>query len=111
VASISTSPTGLKSIQFVGSDNKRRSIRLGRVNERAAKGMKLLVERLQTAKRLHRGALDPDTADRLSALDDTIYNRIAATGLIEPRSASTLKRFLDEYVAGRKRVCCRPKRR
>ena len=46
LASLSTDGTGNRTIQFVGPDGKRRNIRLGKVNKKAAEGGRLKVEHL-----------------------------------------------------------------
>ena len=50
MASISTDKSGNRTVQFVGCDEKRRSIRLGKVTMRAAEQVKARVEHLNVAK-------------------------------------------------------------
>jgi len=49
MASISKEPNGRRTIQFVGADGKRRSIRLGKVSKHTAQGIKVKVEALVEA--------------------------------------------------------------
>ena len=49
MASISKEPNGRRTIQFVGADGKRRSIRLGKVSQRTAEMVKVKVEALVAA--------------------------------------------------------------
>ena len=46
MASITRQPNGRRTIQFVGPDGKRRSIRLGKVTQRTAEGIRVKVEAL-----------------------------------------------------------------
>ena len=60
-------------IEFVGREGKRRSIRLGKVSQRFAEGIKLRVEDLVSAQSSGM-ALQPDTARWIGEqLDDTLY--------------------------------------
>lgn len=61
MASITTEPGGRRTIQFVGRDNKRRSIRLGKVSQRIADAVKTRVEQLNAAQ-IAGHAVEADTA-------------------------------------------------
>ena len=50
MASISKEPGGRRTIQFVGGDGKRRSIRLGKVSQRLAESVQVRVEHLAAAQ-------------------------------------------------------------
>ena len=50
MASLSRQPNGNYIIQLVGTDSKRRSIRLGAVNKKTANEVKLKVETLHTLR-------------------------------------------------------------
>src|SRR4051794_9816934 len=50
VASITSESNGRKTIQFVGPDSKRKSIRLGKMTLKAAEGVKRWVENLVAAR-------------------------------------------------------------
>jgi len=88
----------LRTVQFRGLDGKRRSIRHK-------------VALLETYAR-HDRAPDRDTAAWLGRIDDAIYDKLAAGGLIEPRPSAqpvqakrtTLAAFLDSYIAKRSDV-------
>ena len=100
MASISKQPNGRRTIQFVGGDGKRRSIRLGRMSQREAEGIKWRVEALVSASLT--GCPLPDEVSRWVAdLDGPIAERLAAGGLIPKRQRATLKAFLDSYVESR----------
>lgn len=100
MASISKDPNGRRTIQFVGSDGKRRSIRLGKVSQRLAETVQILVEHLLAA-RLTGGALDGETARQVANLDAQLADKLAAVGLIPKRQRATLGAFLDSYIGGR----------
>ena len=62
MASISTDrKSGRRTIQFVAPDGKRRSIRLGKVSQKQADGVRRRVEHLDAAKRSGE-PLDAETA-------------------------------------------------
>ena len=48
MASITREANGRRTVQFVGADGKRRSIRLGKVSQRSAEGVKVRIEALVT---------------------------------------------------------------
>ncbi|MCI0704963.1 MAG: hypothetical protein L0241_28210, partial [Planctomycetia bacterium] len=103
MASISTDPNGNRTIQFVGSDRKRRSIRLGKVPLKNAEAVQRKVETIIAAKLSHL-PLDHETSDWIGKLDDTLADRLAAVGLIPPRERRvmpTLKGFTDGYISNR----------
>ena len=99
MASISKNANGRKTIQFVGTDGKRRSIRLGKVSQRTAEAVKVKVEALVGANVT--GHLDAETTRWVEALDQQLANRLTAAGLIEERDTATLKIWIDRYVAQR----------
>jgi hypothetical protein len=100
MASISKEPNGRRTIQFVGPDGKRRSIRLGKVSQRTADGIKVRVEALVEASSTG-SSLTSDTAAWLTDRDQVMLDKLAAVGLVPKRSSATLGIFLDEYVASR----------
>ena len=108
MASISKQPNGRRTIQFVGGDGKRRSIRLGKCSQRLAESVQVKVEHL-VASQLTSGALDGETARWVADLDDQLADKLAAVGLIPRRERATLKAFLDSYIEGRTDVKFRTK--
>jgi len=86
MASISNNH-GRRSIQFVGGDEKRRTIRLGKCDQRTAAGVKLHIERLQESKRTGM-PLHTDTVNWLGSIGDELHQRIARCGLINPREVA-----------------------
>lgn len=106
MASISREPNGRRTIQFVGGDKKRRSIRLGKVSQRAAEAVQSKVEHLVVAS-ITGGAIDADTASWVAGLDSMLYEKLVAVGLLAKREAgkqTLLGDFLDSYVGGRSDV-------
>jgi len=106
MASISREPNGRRTVQFVGLDKRRRSIRLGKVSQRMAEAVKFRVEQLNAA-RLSGHAVDADAARWLAGIDDTLAGRLAAVGLIpgrEKQATAALGPFLAEYVERRSDV-------
>lgn len=108
MASISTDPKGNRTIQFCGTDGKRRSIRLGQLPEADVTTIKDKIDVLEIYRKMGHG-FDAATVIWLGNLDATIYNTLAAGGLAAPRAttkpapaAVTLGDFLVEYLAGRK---------
>jgi len=101
VASVIDDPNGRKRIQFVASDGKRKTIRLGKMSAKQAESFKGKTEALvgQTIT----GALDDEASRWLIGLNDTMHERLAAVGLVKPRKFSmmTLGAFVDAYIADR----------
>lgn len=102
MASITADPGGRKRILFVAGDGARKAIRIGKANLRQAQLAKLRIEAL-VASKITGGQLDDETARWLARLPDAMHKRVAAVGLVEPRSGgrSGLAAFIDEYIAGR----------
>lgn len=100
MASLIAGKNGLRSIQFKSAnDGKRKTLRLGKMPQKKADTVLLLVERLVTAMKIDGGRLDSDTASRVKTLSDEMHAKFVAVGLLEPRSSATLEAFLDEYIA------------
>lgn len=105
MASISRESNGRRTVQFIGTDGKRRSIRLGKVPQRTAEVVKLRVELLVSAK-LAGHAIDDETARWIGGLDAVMHAKLSAKGveLVPSReaiSAATVGGFLDEFLTRR----------
>lgn len=103
MASISTGANGTRTVQFVGKDRKRRSIRLGKVPMKTAEEVCRRVEYILAAA-VSGTAPDGDTAKWLASIGDELHARLAAVGLVASRARAAetrLKAFIDAYVAGR----------
>jgi len=96
MASITRESNARKTIQFVGADGKRRSLRLGKCSIRTADAVRVRVESIVSALLSH-SALDDETARWVSSLDQRMTARLAAVGLAEARVTTTLKAYLDHY--------------
>lgn len=101
MATLSNS-NGRRTIQVVGDDGKRRSIRLGKCDARTALGVKLHVERLIES---HGSGmpLHPDTALWLRSINDVLHVRLSKAGLCDPRAHNLrgsipLGKMLNEYI-------------
>ncbi len=112
MASISTEPNGRRTIQFVGPDKKRRSIRLGKIGEADAKTIAEHVQHLVECWKYPDKPINRQTDRFVSKLlaDSSkvwLYDRFAAAGLVVARDipeaieAAKLGKFLDAYVEGR----------
>jgi len=102
VASITREANGRRTIQFMAADGKRKSLRLGKVNQHATEAVKTKVEVL-VANMATGVAIDGETAKWLSTIGDELHGRLAAAGLVAPRQNvnARLADFIDRYIAGR----------
>lgn len=105
MASISTDPSGNKTIQFIGSDRKRRSIRLGKMRLKTVEAIRDRVEEL-VASGMTGKSPKPSLLEWLEEADDGLYAKLAAVGLVEPRGGAgdALGLFLDRYIGTRQDV-------
>ena len=108
MASITREPNGRRTIQFVGSDGKRRSIRLGKCSQKTAEAVRVRVEHLAAAQQT-RSALNGETARWVADLDTQLADKLGAVGLIPRRERATLQAFIDSYIEGRTDVKFRTK--
>jgi integrase len=101
-----TNESGRRAIQFVGLDEKRRSIRLGKCDQRTAEGVKLHAERLigaiKTGMPLH-----VDTVNWLASISDELHDRLARVRLTSARKHSSdgplmLAKMVDDYIDRRR---------
>lgn len=100
MASISTDKNGRRTIQFVGADGKRRTVRLGAVPMKLATAVKLKIEHL-LAFTANGMSLDAEMIQWLGTISDELAERLAAVGLIPARKGRQLRDYLDSYIAGR----------
>ena len=99
MASLSKDKNGTKRIQWVDADSKRHTIRLGKINVKAAEAFLARLERL-VASRLTGTPVDGQTAQWLAELPDGLYGKLVGQGLADAREVSeahTLGAMLDEY--------------
>ena len=101
MASLSKDPSGSYTIQVCGSDGKRRSIRLGKVNKKTASEVKLKVEHLH-ALAVAKLPMDGETAGWVAGIGDDLAAKLAAVGLVPARESAKLAEFIDAYIERRK---------
>ena len=89
MASTCRDPSGKKRIIFSNGEGKRLVIRLGKVSVKAAETFKTHTETLLACK-LTNTPIDVETACWLRDLGDTLHDRLATIGLIEPRDLLNL---------------------
>ena len=101
MASISNH-NGNRLIQFTDGQGIRRTVRLGQCTAKKADGILGHIEELAGSK-LSGQPLDAATALWLASIGDTLHNRLAAVGLVEPRvkqAAVTISQFTEQFIAG-----------
>ncbi len=102
MASITRESNGRKTIQFVGADGKRRSLRLGKCGIKTAEAVKVHVEQL-VASTITGHAVPIDTAHWLTERDKVLLDKLAAVGLTKHQKHAPvlLAVFLSDYLAKR----------
>ena len=103
MASIAREKNGNRRILFVAPDGKRRTVRLGKVSQRTAEGIKFRVEQL-VERLVYKQPMDTDLAQWVADLEKPLAKKLAAVGLIQKsaeRAATMLGPFLADYIASR----------
>ena len=103
MASITRESNGRRTIQFIGPDGKRRSLRLGKVSQHMAERFRVKVEAL-AAVSMTGAPLERETAEWVASRDARLIDKLARVGLVPKREAAgtvTLGAFLTEYITGR----------
>lgn len=92
-------------LQVVIPGRGRKTIRLGRLSDRAAERFRDRVEELESGLRLNQPP-SPEMAAWLSGLTQDVYDKLAAIGLVEQRAPASaipcLGTFLDKYIASKR---------
>ncbi len=88
-------------VLFVDPTGKRQTIRLGKLPKKLAESVKLKIESLLASK-IASLPIDSQTAGWLGEIGDSIHEKLARAGLVEPREkanvvAWTLGSFLEHY--------------
>lgn len=105
MASLSSTKTGVRKIQYSDRDGKRQTLRLGKMTKDAAKGFRSMVEHLISAH--HTGSAIPgDVAKWLdNSVSDLLHSRLVKLKLCPPRQAQqqqvTLGKALADWAASR----------
>ncbi len=97
--------TGRRTIQFKDTDGSRKSIRLGKCDQKTAQAIRTQIEHLTAAKG-NGTAIPLPTTEWLRTIDEALRGRIAATGLIDKRKSAILGEYIEQYV--QRRVDAKP---
>ncbi len=103
MASIARDKNGTRRILFVAPDGRRPTIRLGKVSQRTAEGIKYRVEQLLESLQFNR-SMEAELAQWVMDLEPPLAKKLAAIGLIpnpEAKPTATLAAFLKSYIDGR----------
>ena len=103
MASIARDKNGCRRILFIAPDGKRPTIRLGKVSQRTAEGIKYRVEQLLEALRFNR-SMEADLVQWVLDLEPPLAKKLARVGLIpdpEAKPAATLGPFLTDFTTRR----------
>ena len=98
-------------VRFLAPDNRRITIRLGKIPKRTAESAKVRIE-LLVAARIAGHSLDAETALWVSSLSEGIHARLAKAGLVAPREEvvapeKTVVRLgdhIDRYIQSRAKL-------
>jgi len=101
MASVVDDPNGRRRILFMAPDEKRKTIRLGKIDRRTAEGIARHVEVLLAAK-IGGQPVARETAVWLTSIGAKLKEKLAAVGLIEVERTLTFGEFLAEWIAGKK---------
>lgn len=104
MASVIRDKNGRKRIGFTAGDGSRKSLRLGKATLRQAEAVKVRVEQLVMASAGVTGVLDDETTKWLTGLDEVMYDKLAAVGLVAPRASADLGDFVMGYIRERNDV-------
>ncbi len=101
MASVVDDPNGRRRILFVAPDQKRKTIRLGKIDRKSAESICRHVEALLGAK-IGGQPIPRDTAAWLAGIGAKLRDRLAAVGLVEGHTAvPTLEKWCKDYIAER----------
>ncbi len=106
MASVVRDLNGRKRIQFTDESGIRRTVRLGKCSQRAAKDVRDKLEALLGSLSLGM-PVEPDVRRWLDSLSNDFYRRLVAAGLAPSRESKaplTLGELCDQYVSGRSDV-------
>jgi len=103
MASIARDKNGNRRILFVAPDGKRPTIRLGKVSQRTAEGIKYRVEQLLESLKFNR-SMEADLIQWVMGLEPWLAKKLAAVGLIpnpEAKPTTALGPFLTDFTTRR----------
>src|SRR5262245_16562579 len=100
MASVANDPNGRKRILFVDAEEKRKAIRLGKIDRKSAGAIARHVESLLAAK-IGGQPVPRDTAAWLANIGTALRDKLAAVGLVEAPRRAALGEFLRSYILSR----------
>lgn len=108
MASIANDPGGRRRILFVDPNGDRKAVRLGKVSQRTAEGVKYRVEQLLEALEFQR-SMEADLIQWVKDLEPRLAKKLVRAGLIPDPGAKApamLAKFIAAYI--RERVDVKP---
>jgi integrase len=88
-------------VRFYDGAGERQQINVVGLNQRQAENFARHCGVLNATKISNSGDIERQTALWLHGLGQSLYDKLAAVGLVEPRTSSALGPFLRNYVVGR----------
>ncbi len=107
MASVVNDPNGRKRILFVAPDERRKTIRLGKIDRKSADSICRHVEALLAAK-IGGQPVPRDTAVWLSNIEAKLRDRLSAVGLVEPVQRLTVGEFLASWMENKRAIGHKP---
>ncbi|VTS00497.1 integrase family protein : Phage integrase family protein OS=Rhodopirellula maiorica SM1 GN=RMSM_04392 PE=4 SV=1: Phage_integrase [Tuwongella immobilis] len=107
MASLVNDPNGTRRIQFLSSDRKRKTIRLGKISKKDAESVRRHVEMILAAQ-LSGQPLPRETAVWLDAIGEQLKEKLAAVDLIVLEERFTVEQWLTQWIEGRVRAGHKP---
>lgn len=92
--------TKTRRIGFTSPDGKRKTLRLGKTPKKDAEAVRVKIESL-LASRITGQPVEPETARWIATLGDTLHDKLANAGLIEPRHNTALGPMLHAWLKHR----------
>jgi hypothetical protein len=101
MASVIRDKNGRKRIGFTAGDGSRKTLRLGKATLRQTEAIKAKVEQLVLTATGVTGVIDDETVKWLTGLDEVMYDKLAAVGLVAERNSEKLGAFINGYIRER----------
>jgi len=102
MSSIANDKNGTRRISFRDAAGVGRTIRLGKCTLRGAEAVRVRVDELLAAQ-FNQHAPSKETSNWLSKLSDRLHDRFVRAKLVEPRTGTTLKDWLDGIIKEKER--------
>ena len=97
MASLTKETRGGKTIyrcEYRDKNKRRRKIRLGQLNKKAAEAVRSRIEALNACS-IAGDPMPPALASWVAELGNDLHSKLAAQGLVRPRESAELKPFID----------------